>query len=31
LPLNDGRLVFETGPAAMEAEFDTPHGIRLLR
>lgn len=31
LPLHDGRLVFETGPAAMEAEFDTPHGIRLLR
>lgn len=31
LPLSDGRLVFETGPAAMEAEFDTPHGQRVLR
>ncbi len=31
LPVNDGRLVFETGPAALEAEFDTPHGIRILR
>lgn len=31
LPLKDGRLVFETGPAAMEAEFDTPHGTRVLR
>ncbi len=31
LPLNDGRLVFETGPVAMEAEFDTPHGVRVLR
>ena len=31
LPMNDGLLVFETGAAAVEAEFDTPHGIRVLR
>ncbi|MGR3759811.1 VOC family protein [Roseobacteraceae bacterium NS-SX3] len=31
LPLHDGRVIFETGKAGFEAEFDTPHGIRVLR
>ena len=29
--LRDSRVVFETGARAMLAEFDTPHGIRVLR
>ncbi|MEP2717423.1 VOC family protein [Pseudophaeobacter sp.] len=31
LPLTDARLSFVTGPVGFEAEFDTPHGRRLLR
>lgn len=31
LKMQDGRLVFETGAPALEAEFDTPHGVRVLR
>ena len=31
LNLNDDRLSFETGVAGFEAEFDTPHGRRVLR
>jgi Glyoxalase-like domain len=31
LPLNDPRVVFETGPPALKAEIDTPHGRRVLR
>jgi len=30
LPLDDARVVFETGPAALRAEIDTPHGLRHL-
>ncbi len=30
LPLDDARVVFETGPAALQAEIDTPHGLRHL-
>lgn len=30
-PLDDARVVFEPGPAALMAEFDTPHGRRVLR
>lgn len=29
--LPDTRLVFETGPAGLVAEFDTPNGVRLLQ
>lgn len=29
--LADARVVFETGAAALSAEFDTPHGRRVLR
>lgn len=29
--LRDTRVVFETGAPAMEAEFETPHGRRVLR
>ncbi len=29
--LADGRVVIEPGPAGVMAEFDTPHGRRLLR
>lgn len=29
--LNDTRIVFETGAAALIAEFDTPHGPRVLQ
>jgi hypothetical protein len=28
--LNDSRVVFDTGPAALHARFDTPHGTRSL-
>ncbi|MBM1815269.1 VOC family protein [Pseudosulfitobacter pseudonitzschiae] len=28
--LHDDRVVFDTGPAALRAEFDTPHGPRAL-
>lgn len=28
--LSDDRLVFLEGPAALRAEFDTPHGVRVL-
>lgn len=28
--LRDARIVFETGPAALAAQFDTPHGPRSL-
>lgn len=28
--LNDKRVVFDTGPAALHAEFDTPNGKRTL-
>ncbi len=28
--LSDNRIVFETGPAKIWAEFDTPHGVRSL-
>lgn len=28
--LADGRVVFETGPAGLRAEFDTPQGPRIL-
>ena len=28
--LNDPRIAFETGPSALHAEFDTPHGRRVL-
>ncbi|MEP1328899.1 VOC family protein [Pseudophaeobacter sp.] len=31
LPLADDRIVFETAAAGFEAEFDTPHGRRVLR
>lgn len=31
LGLQDARVVFETGEAGFEAEFDTPHGRRVLR
>ncbi|MCG7627418.1 VOC family protein [Epibacterium sp. MM17-32] len=30
LPLDDARVVFEPGPAALRAEIDTPHGLRHL-
>ncbi|PCH68251.1 MAG: polyphosphate kinase [Rhodobacteraceae bacterium] len=30
LPLVGSRVEFETGPAALMAEFDTPHGVRVL-
>lgn len=30
LPLSTPRVVFETGPAALMAEIDTPHGLRVL-
>jgi len=30
LPLDDTRVVFEPGPAALRAEIDTPHGLRHL-
>ncbi|MBW3242985.1 VOC family protein [Epibacterium sp. DP7N7-1] len=30
LPLDDARVVFEPGPAALQAEIDTPHGLRHL-
>ena len=29
--LSDGRVVFEPGAVALSAEFDTPHGPRVLR
>lgn len=29
--LTDARVVVETGAAVMMAEFDTPHGVRVLR
>ena len=28
--LKDDRIIFETGAAALMAEFDTPHGVRRL-
>tara|TARA_R110000751_G_C13745586_1_gene477877 strand:+ start:87 stop:710 length:624 start_codon:yes stop_codon:yes gene_type:complete len=28
--LHDARVVFDTGPAGLRAEFDTPHGPRAL-
>ncbi|MCB1339641.1 MAG: VOC family protein [Pseudooceanicola sp.] len=28
--LNDDRIVFETGPALLRAEIDTPRGLRVL-
>jgi len=28
--LPDARLIFEPGPAALRAEIETPHGLRLL-
>lgn len=28
--LSDNRLIFEPGPAALRAEIETPHGLRLL-
>lgn len=28
--ITDPRIVVETGPCAMQAEFDTPHGPRIL-
>ena len=31
LPLDDPRVEFHSGPAGFEAEFDTPHGRRVLR
>lgn len=31
LPLQDARLVFETGAPGFEASFATPHGKRVLR
>lgn len=31
LPMTDARLQYEVGPKGFEAEFDTPHGRRLLR
>lgn len=31
LALNDPRVVFETGSATLVAEFDTPHGRRVLQ
>ncbi|WP_417700968.1 VOC family protein [Pseudophaeobacter sp.] len=31
LPIADARVSFTTGPIGYEAEFDTPHGRRLLR
>ncbi|UWS02730.1 VOC family protein [Phaeobacter inhibens] len=31
LPLRDARVELHHGPAAFEAEFDTPHGRRVLR
>ena len=31
LPLNDPRVVFETGPAALMAEIDTDNGLKVLR
>lgn len=31
LPLNDPRVEFETGRAALMAEIDTPHGRRVLQ
>ena len=31
LPLNDARVVFEVGPAAMMAEIQTPGGMRVLQ
>lgn len=31
LGLRDGRVVFEAGRGGYEAEFDTPHGLRVLR
>ncbi len=31
LPLHDGRIVFEAGAAGFLAEFETPHGLRVLR
>ncbi|GLP85441.1 VOC family protein [Tritonibacter mobilis] len=30
LPLDDARVVFEPGPAALRAEIYTPHGLRHL-
>lgn len=31
LPLDDPRVEIHSGPAGFEAEFDTPHGRRVLR
>ncbi len=31
LPISDPRIRFEVGAAGFEAEFDTPHGRRVLR
>jgi hypothetical protein len=31
LALRDDRVAFEVGVAGFEAEFDTPHGRRILR
>ncbi|WP_293574773.1 VOC family protein [Phaeobacter sp.] len=31
LPLRDDRVSVQIGPAGFEAEFDTPHGRRVLR
>ncbi|MFS4580270.1 VOC family protein [Phaeobacter sp. C3_T13_0] len=31
LPLTDPRVTIHVGPAGFEAEFDTPHGQRVLR
>lgn len=31
LPLHDARIVFEAGTAGFLAEFETPHGLRVLR
>ena len=31
LPLNDPRVVYETGPAALMAEIDTDNGLKVLR
>lgn len=31
VPMEDPRVVYQTGPAALMAEFDTAHGRRVLR